>query len=68
MTDKTRRMLKPAPARPDLEALLERGRYHVMTPEEKRLQRRSWVIGQMALSHPEMALEEIERIVDEVIY
>lgn len=67
MTDKTRRILKPAPKRPELEALIERARDHIMTIEEKRAQRRSWVIGQMGLSHPAMSLEELERLVDEVI-
>lgn len=67
MSDKTRRMLKPAPVRPELDALLERARHHVMTPEQKRAQRRSWVIGEMGLAHPEMTREEIERYVDAAI-
>jgi hypothetical protein len=35
-----------------------------MTKAEIDAQRRSWVIGQMMLSHPEMAREDVERIYD----
>lgn len=61
----TRRTLGRAPMRPDLEALIERARHHVMTPEEKRAQRRSWVIGEMMLEHPEMTREYVEKLLDE---
>jgi hypothetical protein len=62
----TRRTLGCPPARPELEALLERARNHVMTPEEKRAQRRSWVIGEMMLERPEMTREYVEKLLDEM--
>lgn len=52
---------------PDLEALLERARNHVMTPAEIAAQRRSWVIGELMLAHPEMSRPQAESIVDSVI-
>jgi hypothetical protein len=48
----------------NLEALLKRAAQHKMTPAEEHAQRRSWVIGQMMLSHPEMTREEAERLAD----
>lgn len=45
--------------------------YAAMTPEQKReqmdAQRKSWVIGNMMLDHPEMTREEVEHIYSEVI-
>ncbi len=48
----------------DLDAMLKRAAQHKMTPAEQHAQRRSWVIGQMMLSHPEMTREEAERLAD----
>lgn len=58
---------KPIPDRPELTALLERARHHKMTPEEKAAQRRSWVVGEMMLEHPEMTREEADAIYNRVI-
>jgi hypothetical protein len=48
----------------ELKALIERAKNHVMTPEERIAQRRSWVIGQMMLSHPEMSRAEVDALID----
>lgn len=51
---------------PELMALLERAKtLPPMTKEERRAQRRSWVVGEMMLAHPEMLREEAERLFDE---
>jgi len=46
-------------------------RYEAMTRDEqqamRRAQRRSWVVGEMLLEHPEKTREEVERIYDEVV-
>ena len=39
---------------------------HVMTREELDAQRKSWVIGEMMLEHPEMTREEAEAIWEKV--
>ena len=44
----TQRMVAPA-ADPELAALLEKAKDHVMTDEEKQAQRESWVRGEMGL-------------------
>jgi hypothetical protein len=60
------------PERPELDRLLRESaiRFAAMSPEQKReqfrAQRRSWVIGEMMLEHPEMTREYVERIYDEV--
>ena len=38
-----------------------------LTREERRAQRRSWVIGDMMFRHPELTKEEAGRIVDRAI-
>ena len=48
-----------------LAKLLEQAKHHVMTPEEKRAQRISWVYGQMMDCAPEITKEEVARIIDE---
>lgn len=64
--------MKPLPERPELTELLRKSREIVdaMTPEQRREmhreQRKSWVIGEMMLEHPEMTREEAERIYNEV--
>jgi len=45
------------------ETLLELARTHVMSHEERLEQRRSWVIGELMLEHPDMTREEaLERV------
>lgn len=44
--DQTAGPLGHVPARPDLARLIEQARSHVMTPSERRAQRRSWIRGQ----------------------
>ncbi|MFC3206907.1 hypothetical protein [Aquamicrobium soli] len=63
----TRLMMdEPKPMSAELAALLEKAKNHVMTKPEREAQRRSWVVGEMMLSHPEMSREEANRIYDEV--
>lgn len=57
-------MRRPARHRKALEDLIEKARNHVMTPEEREAQRKSWVVGNMLLDHPEMPRETAERIYD----
>lgn len=57
-----RNHFKPHKDHPDLEALLERARNHVMTPEEKAAQRRPWCIGELMLSHPDMTKERANEL------
>lgn len=64
--------MKPLPERPELMALLKQAKEAVdaMTPEQKRqmhaVQRKSWVIGEMMLEHPEMTREEAAAIYDQI--
>ena len=60
-------LMRKAPPNPKLEALLAAAREHVMTPAEVLAQKRSWVIGEMGLSHPEMSRGEIEALVDRAL-
>lgn len=59
---------KPMPERPDLQELLRKAveAFNSLTPEQqiahRREQRKSWVIGEMMLEHPEMTREEAEQI------
>jgi hypothetical protein len=63
---------KPLPARPDLVELLRKAQvaFDAMTPEQQRehrlAQRKSWVIGETMLSHPEMSRAEAEALYDRV--
>ena len=53
---------------PELDALLAKVKtLPPMTKEEKDAQRKSWVIGEMMLEHPEMTREEAERIYNAVV-
>lgn len=61
-----RNPFKPMKDRPELSALLERAAMHVMTPQEIAAQRRSWVIGEMMLEHPEMSRERAIEIYESV--
>lgn len=52
---------------PELLALIQKAKAHVMTPEEFEAQRISWVIGQMGMTHPEWTREETEARVREAL-
>ena len=52
---------------PELAALIEKSKNHVMTKEEKDAQRKSWVVGEMMLEHPEMTREYAEALYKKVI-
>ena len=64
---------KPIPDNVELGRLIERSvaAYKAMTPTKKRemheAQRRSWVIGEMMLEHPEMTREEAERLYEQCV-
>jgi hypothetical protein len=68
-----KRMSAPLKDRPELSALLAKARTAVesMTPEEKRLmhetQRKSWVIGELMLEHPEMTREQAEKLYEAAV-
>ena len=60
----------PCPERPDLQDLIRASiaAFEALPPDEKlavrRAQRRSWVLGELMLAHPEMTREEAEKLVD----
>ena len=64
--------MKPLRDNVELGRLIERAvaAYRAMSPAQKRemheAQRRSWVIGELMLEHPEMTLGEAEEIYDRV--
>lgn len=61
-------MCIPPTSGPELEALLERARnLPPMTKEQIAEQRKSWVVGEMMLEHPEMTREEILAIYEKVV-
>jgi hypothetical protein len=62
-----RLMLRETRANPELDALIEKARHHVMTPEEMAAQRKSWVIGEMMLEHESMTRLEAEEIYDNIL-
>ena len=49
MTEHTKKLPCTIPASPELLALLEQAKLHVMTAEEAEAQRQSWVRGEMRL-------------------
>lgn len=51
---------------PKLLGLLEKAKLYVMTKEEKDAQRKSWVIGNFMLDHPEVSREYAEEIYKKV--
>ena len=65
--------INPMMKNPDLELLLieSQRRYDAMTPEQKRemreAQRKSWVIGNFMLDHPEATREAAEEIYEKVV-
>lgn len=64
---------EPIPISPELTVALERATaaYNAMTPEQQKAmwaaQRKSWVIGNMMLSNPEMSREYVEEIYEQVV-
>jgi hypothetical protein len=69
-----RRTLFPPKDRPELNALLRDAvaKFDAMPLEKqkemRRAQRKSWVVGEMLLEHPEMTREEAERLYEQVSY
>ena len=59
--------LPPLKFSPELDALIERAKNHVMTKAERDAQRKSWVIGEMMLEHIEMTRDEAEQLYQKVI-
>ena len=53
---------KPIQTSPELLALLAKAKDHIMTAEEKAAQRKSWVIGNFMLDHPEVTREYAEAV------
>jgi hypothetical protein len=60
--------LPPSEPHPELDALLAKARTYVMTADERAAQRKSWVVGEMMLEHPDMTREEAVRVYDDVSY
>lgn len=50
-----------------LEALLKAAAQHVMTPQEEHAQRRSWLLGEYLLAHPDATREDALKLIDEVL-
>ena len=65
--------IPPSAPNPELDRLLveSQKRYDAMTPEQKKemrdAQRKSWVVGETMLSHPEMTKAEAEEIYEKVV-
>lgn len=59
MSMETKLTLTPSTPRPLLDKLIERTRNHKMTPKETRAQKRSYVIGEFMIEHPDMTREEV---------
>jgi hypothetical protein len=61
---------KPCPERPELDSLIgaAEAAYKSLTPEQRRAhdraQRKSWVVGETMLSHPEMTREQAVALYD----
>lgn len=62
------------PVRPELAVLLKQAidAFNALTPEQKRehmaAQRKSWVVGELMLSNPEMTRDEASAIYDRVVF
>lgn len=60
----------PIAPHPDLAQLVKdaMARFNALSPEQqrehRRAQRKSWVVGETMLEHPEMSREEAERLYD----
>lgn len=67
------RMMRPLPVNRDIEQLLinAQRKFDALTPEQKKemreAQRKSWVIGNFMLDHPEATCEEAEEIYQKVV-
>jgi hypothetical protein len=65
--------LSPMKDRPELIAKIKESIefFNRMSPEEQHehraAQKKSWVIGEMMLEHPEMTREEVERIYNSIL-
>lgn len=57
---------KTIPIDPGLLSLLEKAKAIKITPEMQRAQRRSWVIGQMLLSNPQMTRDYVVGVLDAI--
>lgn len=61
------------PARPQLERLVAEAcaAFDALSPQERRahrrVQRRSWAIGELMLAYPNMMREDAERRIDEAL-
>ena len=72
MESETRRHMHGIPEHPELDALLRKAvaAYDAMSPEQKRemhrAQRKSWVVGETMLAHPEMTREQAVALYDSV--
>lgn len=68
----SRRLNVPCPERPGLQTLLDKAKiwWDQASENERtemlRAQRRSWVVGEMLLAHPEMTRAEVEKLVDSI--
>lgn len=66
-------LTKPSKPRPELDELVKRVKaaFDALTPQQQRehrtAQRKSWVIGEMMVAHPEMTREEASRRYDEML-
>ena len=64
---------KPCPERPGLMEMARRAaeEFKSWSPDKQRqalrIQRKSWVVGEMMLEHPDMTRERAEAIYDEVV-
>ena len=59
--------MPPLKSSPELNALIERAKNHVMTKAERDTQRESWVIGEMMLEHLEMTRDEAVQLYRKVV-
>lgn len=53
--------------RKELESLLKATAGHVMTPQEERAQRRSWLLGEYLMQHPDAERTEALKLIDAVL-
>ena len=64
--------LYPSQERPGLDRLIKEAcaRFDALSPEQqrehRRAQRKSWVVGEMLLAHPDMSREHAEKLWDEL--
>jgi hypothetical protein len=61
-----RKQALAAKEKPNLDALIETARNHVMTPEERRAQVISFAYGNLAIENPAITREMVERAYDEL--